>query len=96
MKKFYEITKEDFKKEEREFKKTVYGKTLFEMKISLCVVELIFALFMIIPQFKPNADLMEIIVNNTTLWIGLLLSSGLNTLVQMRYTDALKEYIVNK
>ena len=66
------------------------------MKISLNVVELIFALFMIIPQFKQNADLMEIIVTNTTLWIGLLLSSGLNTLVQMNYMNALKEFIVNK
>ena len=96
MKKFYELTKEDLKKEEREFKKTAYGNLLFSLKVYLNVAEFIFVLVMIIPQLELGVDLTKALFTNATLWVGILLSGGFDALVQMKFSEALKEYIVNK
>ena len=97
MKKIYELKKEDFEREEKEFKKTAYGKKLNELKWSVMIMEIIFMVFMIISEFNhqfEEADLITNIIHDNTLWLGLLISNGFLVLVQMKYIEALKEYIL--
>ena len=93
MKKIYDLKKDDLTKKEKEFKKTAYGKKLSEIKNSMLVEEVIFVFVMVISQIDSKG--IDYIVQDSVIWLGLLIASGFTVLIQMKYMDALKEYINN-
>ena len=101
MKNIYEISKEDLASKEKEFNKTAVGKKYNELKMTLLIMETFFIIDMIflnsdfanVASSENNWSFFTSLFNNSTFWLGLLITTGFEVFIRVKQFEALKEYI---
>ena len=95
---YYDLTKQECKKHESEFKKKYIGKTLFTRWLASYIVFIVFVfeiVFGLILDYINNIPIKLDMVDIFYI-VGILLIGIITVLYQIEYRKELKDYIITK
>jgi len=95
---YYDLTKQEYKKHESEFKKKYIGKTLFTRWLASYIVFIVFVfeiVFGLILDYINNIPIKLDMVDIFYI-VGILLIGIITVLYQIEYRKELKDYIITK
>ena len=96
MKNIYTMSEADLKVTEKEFKKTAYGKRLYNIKVGVVFVSFAFVILMLLGSFSDDEARFISIFKDGIYWLGLLIGMVSETIAMYKWNHALKEYIESK
>lgn len=96
MKNIYAMSESELKTAEKEFKKTAYGKRLYNIKIGVAFATLVFVILMFLGSFSDEETELISIFKDGIYWLGLLIGIVSETIAMYKWNHALKEYIESK